>query len=809
MKAEVRIVDIETELLLKQGEGKRLAVKAKVIGLSSAAKEVAVSIAGMSWVLGTLCSDSPVVDSENAVKQREDSCRIEAQIPLSREIGHSFELVFRVTCVDGLSKFVVATISESLRVRAVRGENAANFDRETALSGSLAELAQFRKVKKRILSEVVKRSGLELITCPPNVVPELTVLLIGSDLEGVFTTLSSLRGVDLSTTEVILSLAENIEWETSFSPAVSRFVHSKSLGALSSKSKSRAASETKTAEVWSALWWRGLMPVIRAETVAIISAGTELLPGALETAAKSCSNPEVGGVACRLICPAAGQQPSEIFASPALAVRNVEQLSLHFSVVRRHLLWGALQGALDSKLASQKIGPTQIANYLLQAQRTSNSKWFLRYEPRAVAISDEVVRGNSVFGASFRAKGAAHVPEVNPESKKIFLLVDDPLLALSPDWVFQRQSAIISAAQAQGFRVVLYPTIPVLSRWSELCRALPVDLEVIHEGTVESFADYLVHSQESLQVVWVSKPGLMEAFGPIVAEFCQRDIDRPLVVYDIGGFPSLRELLRQQVSAPRAMDPEYVESVINRDIAPGRFADVVVAETAGEAEECVVRGLDPVFLLGASCSNLPNGQPLASRQGVASFGNAVNDDCPHGDGILWFLEQVVPLLQSKVEAKDLSLTLYGTYGIWLRKWSERYSLTIRADLTDLLERLTRHRVYVAPTRFDSGLPFPVLLAAAAGTPVVCTGVVASQLGWEHKREVYIANNPQEFATGVAELLSSDTLWHQISTFGVQSAEKFLSSSEFSGLFQAILATPVKGGVSGFIRAQQESQHLEA
>jgi glycosyltransferase involved in cell wall biosynthesis len=82
----------------------------------------------------------------------------------------------------------------------------------------------------------------------------------------------------------------------------------------------------------------------------------------------------------------------------------------------------------------------------------------------------------------------------------------------------------------------------------------------------------------------------------------------------------------------------------------------------------------------------------------------------------------------------------------------------QSDVDDLTPLYDDARVFIVPTRYAAGIPLKVVEAAAHGVPVVCTPLVARQLGWDPGTELLTAENPDDFARAIASLFADRGLW---------------------------------------------------
>jgi len=131
---------------------------------------------------------------------------------------------------------------------------------------------------------------------------------------------------------------------------------------------------------------------------------------------------------------------------------------------------------------------------------------------------------------------------------------------------------------------------------------------------------------------------------------------------------------------------------------------------------------------------------------------------PNSQGLLWFIEQVWPKLVER--HADLQFDIVGK-GPDQRlqdaaaKWG---GITLRGFVPDLQEIYDNSRVSVAPLMFGSGMKVKVLDSMARGMPTVTTSVGAEGIDVEHCTHLLIADEPEQMATCVDQLLNDPELW---------------------------------------------------
>jgi len=98
----------------------------------------------------------------------------------------------------------------------------------------------------------------------------------------------------------------------------------------------------------------------------------------------------------------------------------------------------------------------------------------------------------------------------------------------------------------------------------------------------------------------------------------------------------------------------------------------------------------------------------------------------------------------------------------------------------------RARLFVAPTRFSAGIPLKICEAAAHGLPTVATSLAGRQLGWEHERELLLADDPRSFANACTQLYTDPSLWNQLRANVLKRVGADFSPNAFSDQLKTII-----------------------
>jgi len=168
------------------------------------------------------------------------------------------------------------------------------------------------------------------------------------------------------------------------------------------------------------------------------------------------------------------------------------------------------------------------------------------------------------------------------------------------------------------------------------------------------------------------------------------------------------------------------------------------------------------------------------------FVGAINsDDSPNADSIIWFGEQILPLVQESL-GEEVKLMVAGLICHGFRTRIKHNSVQFLGKVDDLTPLYNQARLFVAPTRFAAGLPHKVCEAAAYGLPIVATSLVGLQLGWDNERELLLADDPQSFADACLRLYTDRSLWYLLRDNVIKRASEDFSPEEFSQQLKRIV-----------------------
>jgi len=136
---------------------------------------------------------------------------------------------------------------------------------------------------------------------------------------------------------------------------------------------------------------------------------------------------------------------------------------------------------------------------------------------------------------------------------------------------------------------------------------------------------------------------------------------------------------------------------------------------------------------------------------------------PNKDAINWFLEKIYPQLKKKIVGLKFLLVGEGLKPSLKERVKRDASMTLTGYVKNIKPYLKRAGVFVLPFRMGSGLRIKMLIAMAAGIPVVGTRKgFEGLIGKEKIKGLLIADNEKELVNYLVKVLKDKELAQVVS-----------------------------------------------
>lgn len=199
-----------------------------------------------------------------------------------------------------------------------------------------------------------------------------------------------------------------------------------------------------------------------------------------------------------------------------------------------------------------------------------------------------------------------------------------------------------------------------------------------------------------------------------------------------------------------------------------RLCDVTTAVSEVDAEYYRSIATEPrrVHLFSnvidlASYREVPPPPTGLKRPCMFLAGTFGHQSSPMDTAARWVLDEVLPRVQTQIP--DVHFYIVG-------KGSDRTlghvsgpCVTVTGRLPSVLPYLCHSDVSLVPLKFESGTRFKILEAAACSVPIVSTVLGAEGLPVVHGEHVLLADETEQFAAAVVEVIRNKAMSHQLAT----------------------------------------------
>lgn len=152
---------------------------------------------------------------------------------------------------------------------------------------------------------------------------------------------------------------------------------------------------------------------------------------------------------------------------------------------------------------------------------------------------------------------------------------------------------------------------------------------------------------------------------------------------------------------------------------------------------------------GIDTENLPDIQ--FSGNGFYHIGSM--DWLPNIEGIQWFLEKVVPILEKK--APDIIVFIAGrNMPSWIHEFRSPV-IQIEGEIADATAFAASKSVLIVPLLSGSGIRIKIIEAMSLGKTVISTSIGAEGISAENGKAIILADTPEAFAEAIIQLHNND------------------------------------------------------
>lgn len=124
---------------------------------------------------------------------------------------------------------------------------------------------------------------------------------------------------------------------------------------------------------------------------------------------------------------------------------------------------------------------------------------------------------------------------------------------------------------------------------------------------------------------------------------------------------------------------------------------------------------------------------------------------PNLDGISWFVENVIPELEKQHIKYKLYIVGKNPCQELINCCSKNDNIEITGYVDDINEYIEKSDIMIAPIFIGSGMRVKILEGLGKRIPIISTSIGAEGIAIEHNKDIYIANDTDEYIDGILKL----------------------------------------------------------
>ncbi|HKM92317.1 MAG TPA: glycosyltransferase [Prolixibacteraceae bacterium] len=411
-----------------------------------------------------------------------------------------------------------------------------------------------------------------------------------------------------------------------------------------------------------------------------------------------------------------------------------------------------------------------LSDWAIKLQQTNQQKFYTKHNK--TLVKHRAPDFSNLLSARFAAS--------DPCTQNI-LYIDDRVPHRDFGSGFPRSNTIVKIIQELGYRITIYPlNFPDEDTWDVAYRDIDPHIEIVKGYGLNCFEEFIKERERYYQVIWVSRPHNMGA----VVKYLAPLKDKLKIVCDAEAIFAQREIALSRLKGEKIDELVTKQSII-KELDFSNIAHVVSAVSAMDAKCFTDYGKANVEVLGHLLEPTNKKIQFDERENLLFVGNLDYNLSPNTDSLLWFINEVFPIIQKQIQG--IKLNVVGSSNAPILKKIKNKAVKIHGRIDNIEYFYNQSKVFIAPTRYAAGIPFKIHEAAANGIPVVATKILCDQLGWINNDIILKSEiKAEEFALNVVNLYNHRNLWEQLQSNALDHIKAEMSFEAYKNTIKRIL-----------------------
>jgi hypothetical protein len=348
------------------------------------------------------------------------------------------------------------------------------------------------------------------------------------------------------------------------------------------------------------------------------------------------------------------------------------------------------------------------------------------------------------------------------------LLVDDRIPDPNFGAGFPRAYRLLLSLRQLGHEIYFFP---MLTKTIE-----ELDLDALKAFGVEVWKELEPHKDIPIDVAIMSRPHNIHYHLPKVRQY----FPKAKVIYDTEALWFRRYDLQLSITG-RLPGWAYRYDEL------GFCKQVDMCFVVNDIEKKILEenGCNKVVKLGHALSLKKEGSTFKERSNLLVVGGKLEEDSTNEDALWWFMENCWSKLKSKI---NCSVDATGAVLTQRLQENQFENLNLMGHVSDLATLYQTRKIFVASTRFSTGIPWKVHEAMANGIPCVISRLLATQLAIPDDLMAMVCDTQEDYIRKIELLYTNEKVWNDMREAAFSYMEDECNIPKFKHILQTSLTT---------------------
>lgn len=348
------------------------------------------------------------------------------------------------------------------------------------------------------------------------------------------------------------------------------------------------------------------------------------------------------------------------------------------------------------------------------------------------------------------------------------LLVDDRVPDPHFGAGFPRAYRLLMSLLQLGHQVYFLPTLKQTIK--------ELNIPMLREYGIEVVEEISQLKDTGIDVAIISRPHNVHYHLPKI----KKDLPNSKVIYDTEALWYRRYDLQLAITG-RLPGWAYRYD----EIGMAKAVDMCFVVNNEEKQILEEHGVKRVERLAHALDIVREGADFEVRQNVLVVGGILEEDSSNEDALWWYLENCWSQIESQLGCK---LNITGKQHSTRLKECKLPQVNLMGHVDNLVPLYQNQRIFVATTRFATGIPWKVHEAMAHGIPCVVSRLLANQLKVVDDVEALVADNAEQAVEKTIKLYQDKDLWHSVRENAFKLIKRDCDPEDFKAIIAANLSS---------------------